>query len=272
MLAASAASASNATPPGRTRSLPKRLPHSAAVRFRKSPRGSGQEGDVAGEGAEAADVIGEPLELEPDAAQGVRPRRDPRPLEALEHVAVRRRVSDRRVSGEGLGIVDAALVRTSDQGALDAAVLVAERYLEVEDLLAVALEPEVPRLDDAGVHGPHGYLVHLVALDAVEVHHTDHGRLVVTSVPRVVARAAGSHEADGLEPGMAARDSAPLFCDLALEEVYLRALGRHRRIRVVEDRGPDSDRRLGIVREDGHQLDAPTLGRNAEQGRHALPA
>ncbi len=47
--------------------------------------------------------------------------------------------------------------------------LVAERDLEVEDVLAVALEAEVPRLDDAGVDRADGDLVDLVALDAEEV-------------------------------------------------------------------------------------------------------
>ena len=48
------------------------------------------------------------------------------------------------------------------------AVLVAEDDLEGEDVLAVALEAEVTRLDDAGVHRPHRDLVDLLALHAEE--------------------------------------------------------------------------------------------------------
>ena len=54
-------------------------------------------------------------------------------------------------------------VLPADQGLLDPAMLIAERYLQVEDPLAVALEAEVPGLDHAGVHGAYGDLVHAVA-------------------------------------------------------------------------------------------------------------
>ena len=66
-----------------------------------------------------------------------------------------------------------ALGRAADEHALDAAVLVAERDLQVEDLLAVALKAEVPRLDDPGVDRADRHLVDLLALDPVEVHHAD---------------------------------------------------------------------------------------------------
>ena len=66
-------------------------------------------------------------------------------------------------------------VGPADQGALDAAVLVAERDLEVEHVLAVALEAEVARLDDAGVHRADRDLVDLLALDAEEVRDADCG-------------------------------------------------------------------------------------------------
>ena len=45
----------------------------------------------------------------------------------------------------------------------------------MEDLLAVALEAEVPRLDDAGVDRTDRDLVDLLAFDAVEVGHADVG-------------------------------------------------------------------------------------------------
>src|SRR5207247_2469924 len=88
-------------------------------------------------------------------------------------------------------------VRAAHQGALDAAVLVAERDLEVEDVLAVALEAEVAGLDDAGVHGTDGDLVHLLALDAVEVGDADGGARVAHRLePRV---ALGDDLAEGVE-------------------------------------------------------------------------
>ena len=98
-----------------------------------------------------------------------------------------------------------ALVRPADQRALDAAVLVAERDLQVEDLLAVALEAEVARLDDAGVHRADRDLVDLLALDPVEVGHAGGGAASAVPAPGVVARAVRRMEADRLEP----RDARP---------------------------------------------------------------
>ena len=69
--------------------------------------------------------------------------------------------------------MDRALVRAADQRPLHAAMLIAERDFQVKHVLAVALEAEVPRLDDARVDGADGDLVDLVALDAVEVGHAD---------------------------------------------------------------------------------------------------
>ncbi len=103
------------------------------------------------------------------AAQRVRARGDAAPGERLDDLAVGGRVADRGVAGERLDVVDGPLVGPADQRALDAAVLVAERDLEVEDVLAVALEAEVAGLDDAGVHRADRDLVDLLALDAVEV-------------------------------------------------------------------------------------------------------
>ena len=60
------------------------------------------------------------------------------------------------------------LVGPADERPLDAAMLVAQRDLQVKDVLAVALEAEMSRLDDAGMHGPDGDLVDLVALNAKE--------------------------------------------------------------------------------------------------------
>ncbi len=92
-------------------------------------------------------------------------------------------MADRRVAGERLGVVDRTRRRPAAQGLLDAAVLVAERDLEVEDLLAVALEAEVSGLDDAGVDRADRDLVDLVALDAVEVAHRRADRLIAADGP-----------------------------------------------------------------------------------------
>ena len=51
----------------------------------------------------------------------------------------------------------------------DSAMLIAQGDLQVEDMLAVTLEAEVPRLDHAGVNRPDRDLVDLVAFDAEEI-------------------------------------------------------------------------------------------------------
>jgi hypothetical protein len=126
-------------------------------------------------------VVGEPLQLEHQAPERHRASGDAAARERLDDLRVRGRVPDGRVAGEGLHLVDRALGRPADERALHAAVLVAERDLEVEDLLAVALEAEVAGLDHARVHRADGDLVHRVALDAVEVGDAGEGRVAGAS-------------------------------------------------------------------------------------------
>ncbi len=99
--------------------------------------------------------------------------------------------------------------------------LEAERDLQVEDVLAVALEPEVAGLDDPGVDRSDGHLVDLLALDPVEVGDAGQDRVAGGPRPGVVARPVGGVVPDRLEPGVPLRDDAPLLGDLALEPVRL---------------------------------------------------
>ena len=64
-------------------------------------------------------------------------------------------------------------VRPAHEGGLDAAMLVAERDLEVKDLLAMALEAEMSGLDDAGVNRANRDLVDLFAFNPEEVGDAD---------------------------------------------------------------------------------------------------
>ncbi len=125
--------------------------------------------------------------------------------QGLDDLAIRGAVADGGVAGQGLGIVDRAGVGAADHRSLDAAVLVAERDLQVEDVFAVALEAEVARLDDAGVYRPDCHFVNGFALDPVKVHHADERLLSWRPAPGIVAGTVGSVEADRLEPRMAAR-------------------------------------------------------------------
>ncbi len=86
--------------------------------------------------------------------------------QGFDGLAVGQRVADGRVAGHRLHVVDRALRRPADERPLDAAMLIAERDLQVKDMLAVALETEMARLDDARMDGPDGDLVDLVAVHA----------------------------------------------------------------------------------------------------------
>jgi hypothetical protein len=122
-------------------------------------------------------------------------------------------MADGRVACHGFNLMPRGAMRAADQRALDAAMLVAERDLEVQDLFAVALEPEMAGLDDAGVHGPDRHLVDLAAFDPEEVADRGPRRSRCTASTTIAPRA-----------------RAVLFPDLALR-MRLRVLGE-RRIRT----------------------------------------
>jgi hypothetical protein len=151
-------------------------------------------------------------------------------------------MTDRRVARRRLDDVRRPLVGPADQRPLDPAMLVAERDLEVEDLLAVALEAEVARLDHSGVHRPDGDLVDSLALDAEEVGDARRRRRIgrVLSAPRRVV-------ADRLEPGMPDGADAELLGDLALEHVRLRAAGSERFPRIAGEPRPDQPELARLV-------------------------
>src|SRR5262249_17049243 len=181
-----------------------------AVRSRR------KETHVIGQGPKVAGMVGEALEFESDAAQDLGPDGNLAAGERFHRLAVSRCVPDRCVSGDGLHHVDGALVWSADACSLSAAVLISERNLQVEHLFAVALKPEVPRLDDPRMDGADGHLVDLFSLHTVEVRNADHRRLVRLPTPRIVAWPIRSMEPDRLEPGVAFRADAVLLGDLPL--------------------------------------------------------
>ena len=87
----------------------------------------------------------------------------------LERPAVGEPVPDGRVAGEGLRHRERARAGARLEEPLGAAVLVPQDDLEVEHLLAVALEAEVARLDHPRVDGPDRDLVDLLARHLEEV-------------------------------------------------------------------------------------------------------
>ena len=131
----------------------------ARVRFRKSPRSRPQNEAVGRKPTSPASAPRSPMWLASRSSSSAMPRRHwaragARTPDSASTAGSRRwrgRCSCRRPASRRGGWC--ACVGPPTQRPLDAAVLVAERDLEVEHLLAVALEAEVAGLDDAGVDG-----------------------------------------------------------------------------------------------------------------------
>ena len=147
-------------------------------------------------------------------------------------------MADRGVSRHGLDRVDGPLVRSPDQRTLRAAVLIAERNLQVEDLFAVALEAEMPRLNNPGMNRTDCDLVNLLASDSVKVGDADNRVLSLGPTPGIMTGSPRALKADRLEPGVSFRPHAELLGDLALEEMDLRAVRRQRGECVRLQTGP----------------------------------
>ena len=113
--------------------------------------------------------------------------------------------------------------------------LVAEGYLEVVHLLAVALKPKVSRLYDPRVHRAHAHLVNLLPLNPVKFPAAGDNLGARGPVPGVLTRP-GPNVAHGLEPGMAYRLEAELFGHLPLEQLRLGKAGGEGRKRASLDR------------------------------------
>ena len=237
---------------------------------RAAVRRGRQVPDVARERAEVADVVREPLELEGDAAQRERARRRLPAGERLDRLHVGEGVAHRGVARDRLGERERAPVRAAAQQPLDPAVLVPEDDLEVEHLLAVALEAEVAGLDDAGVHRADRDLVHLLALHREERVLAGDRRRGGGAAEGVRAGAARRLEAERLRPRVPLGHDAELLGDLALEGLRRGRHGGERGEGAPDEGGEQAELPLGIVGEDGGEEGALALG--APEERHEAPA
>ena len=138
-------------------------------------------------------------------------------------------MADGRVAGDGFHGMQGSPVGPARQRPLRSAMLIAERDLQVEDILAVTLETEMSGLDHAGMHGADGHLVDLFAFHAIEIGDAADGRFAAGAAPGVVPRPIRGMEPQRLEPRMPFRPHAVLLGDLPLEEMDLRAVRRERR-------------------------------------------
>ena len=201
-------------------------------------------------------MVRQTLQFERDRPQPLRAQRRLAAGQSLQHRRMRGGVGDGGVTGHGLHLAHRRAVRSTGQRGLDAAMLIAQGDLEVQHFLAGALESEVSRLDDAGMHRPHGHFMHLRTLDAEKL---------------AIRRRQPIRTPHRLQPGMTLRREAVLLPDLALEHVRLRMRDRERRI--TAGAGSAASHREGVVGIVGEQRDQPhrpTLG-HAEPGAQPRP-
>ncbi len=234
-------------------------------------RGRRQEADVARQRAKIAGVVGQAFELEGDTPERGAARREPRLGERFHDLAVGGRMPDRRVSSRRLGVVDRPAVRATRKRSFDTPVLVSEADLEKEDLLAMALEAEMPRLDDTGVHRTDADLVDLGAVDAEVVH--DRGQAGEAIRRRRAAAVEARRGAHRLGPWVAKRLRADLLRYLAFEELHLWTDRGHRREALAHDfRRPYGELRAAIVGQDQVETYSGPLHRSRSRRRPAVPA
>ena len=202
---------SQPTPPGRTRPRPNRLPQSRAVALRKSPRIRPQYEAVGRKPTSPASAPISPVWLASRSSSSATPRSDcarndgrvPASASSAWQYAVA--WPTERITGDLLHEVHGPFVRAAHQGPLDAAMLITQRNLQVEDVLAVTLETEVAGLDHAGMDRPDGDLVdswpstRKKSAPAVD---GELDRIVGRARPGVMCRAIRPMEPDRLEPRM----------------------------------------------------------------------
>ena len=127
-------------------------------------------------------MVGQPFEFERDGAQPLRAQRSLGPGEGFHDGRVGSRVGDGRVAGHRFHLAHRRAVRAASERRLHAAMLIAERDLQVQHFFAGALEAEMARLDDAGVDRADRDFVNLAAIHAKEF--AVGGRIAVCAAAR----------------------------------------------------------------------------------------
>lgn len=227
----SSASTSTDTPPGQTQLRPKRFPQTSAVRLRKSPRMRPFQAEVGRKPVSPAMAPRSPVWLASRSSSSPRRRRrlarsgTVTPASRSSRVAwavacpmlVSPATHSIRRAWTGCGPPSR---RRSTSRCWKPRLI--SRCMTFSP---VALEAEMPRLDDPGMHRAHGHLVHFFAVHAVMGELGRAGPLAGRG-----GQAAVRHEAHGFEPGMPFRADVPLFPELAFKKVRLRTVGRQGRV------------------------------------------
>ena len=123
---------------------------------------------VVADGADVAEMVGQPLQLRHQRAQIGRARRH---FDLQGGFGGQREgigIGDRAVAGAAAGKLGGAFEGSARHQALDALVHIAEALLQAHHVLAIGGEAEVARLDDAGMHGTDRDLVQALAFHRQE--------------------------------------------------------------------------------------------------------
>ncbi len=183
----------------------------------------------------------------------------------LDRFGEGRRMGYGAVAGHGLreaGLAQAVVGRSEEM--FHAAMLIAQRDFEVQDLLAVADEAEGTRFDDAGVDGAHVDFVQRPAFHGVE-------RVVVH---RTGAVAAVERKAQRLGPRHVVEAHAVTLGDVALEGMERRVQGRERRVQgrlfvVGQSVRREQHLALPVVEQQAEEAE-PVAGRQGEIVGHVI--
>ncbi len=147
-----------------------------------------------------------------------------RGIERALHGGPRRgTASQMEVACNDLHLACRATAGPAVQGAFNSAMLVSERDLEVQHLLACALKAEMAGRNDPCMHRPDGDLMDLPAINAKEVRH---------------GGSAPCGPSNRLEPWMTLRIETVLLPELPLKQVRLGVRGRERGIAAAGRRAP----------------------------------
>src|SRR5512146_30747 len=88
------------------------------------------------------------------------------PAQSFDRLAVRGCVSNRSVAAQGFDQVNRTFSRPADKRGFDAAMLVAERYFQVENTFAVTLEAKMAWFYDSCMYGTDGDFMNFFSADS----------------------------------------------------------------------------------------------------------
>ena len=126
------------------------------------------EGGIVADGADIAEVVGEPFQFREQRAQPHRARRGFGAERGLGRARESERVGHRAVAADAAGDAGGGGQGGAGEQGFDALVGVAEALFQPHHRLAVAGEAEMSGLDNAGVHGPHRDLMQVGTFDREE--------------------------------------------------------------------------------------------------------